>query len=292
MSFDLTNAPATFCTLMNQVFWEYIDEFVVVYLDDIVVYSKTLGEHLEHLRKILTQLREHELYVKLSKCSFAQKQIDFLEHVIEEGRIKMKQQKIQDVTDWPPPKDILALRAFLGLCKFYRRFVKNYSLIALLLTELLKKITPLDWAPKKAEAFDSLKVAMSNSPVLAFPDLTKPFKVINGCLWIWIGRSLTTRGAPGCICELKVEGCGTTLCRPIEGIVGCRPLLTPLEALSSRDLFVVKTDNTAVSHFMTQPKLNGRQARWQELLAEFHFKLEYRSGKTNHVADALSQRAA
>nr|XP_009769533.1 PREDICTED: uncharacterized protein LOC104220373 [Nicotiana sylvestris] len=123
----------------------YIDEFVVVYLDDIVVYSKTLEEHLMHLRKVLSRLREHELYAKLSKCSFAQKQIDFLGHVIEEGWIKMDKQKIHAITDWPPPKDIHALRAFLGLCNFYRRFVKNYSLIAVPLTELLKKVTPWEW---------------------------------------------------------------------------------------------------------------------------------------------------
>nr|XP_016443722.1 PREDICTED: RNA-directed DNA polymerase homolog [Nicotiana tabacum] len=120
MPFGLTNAPATFCTLMNQVFRYYIDEFEVVYFDDIVVYSKILEEYLKHLRKVLARLWEHKLYVKLSKCSLGQKHIDFLRHVIEEGRIKMGQRKIQGVTDWSPPKDINALRVFLGLCNFYR----------------------------------------------------------------------------------------------------------------------------------------------------------------------------
>ncbi|XP_019252900.1 PREDICTED: uncharacterized protein LOC109231715 [Nicotiana attenuata] len=108
MPSGLTNAPATFCTLMNQIFREYIDEFVVVYLDDIVIYSKTLEEHLEHLRKVQARLREHKLYVKLSKFTFSQKQIDFFGHVIEDGRIKMDQQMTQVVTNWPPPKDIHA----------------------------------------------------------------------------------------------------------------------------------------------------------------------------------------
>uniref|UniRef100_A0A1S4BUA7 Uncharacterized mitochondrial protein AtMg00860-like n=1 Tax=Nicotiana tabacum TaxID=4097 RepID=A0A1S4BUA7_TOBAC len=115
--------------------------------------------------------------MRSNKCSFAQKQIDFLGHVIEEGRIKMDQQKIQAITEWPPPKDIHALRSFLGLCNFYRRFVKSYSLIAVPLTELLKKATPWDWGPKRAKAFDALKMAMSSSPVLALPDLAKPFEV-------------------------------------------------------------------------------------------------------------------
>nr|XP_016498166.1 PREDICTED: uncharacterized mitochondrial protein AtMg00860-like [Nicotiana tabacum] len=136
-----------------------------------------LEEHLEQLRKVLARLQEHEVYVKLSKYAFAQKHIHFLGHVIEEGRIKMYQQKIHVVTDWPPPKDIHALRAFLGLCNFYRKFVKVYSLIALPLTELLKKVTPWDWGPKQVEAFNASRAAMSSSPVLALPDWAKPFEV-------------------------------------------------------------------------------------------------------------------
>ncbi|XP_016492053.1 putative mitochondrial protein AtMg00860 [Nicotiana tabacum] len=154
-----------------------MDEFVVVYLDDIVVCGQTLEEHLEHLRKVLVRLREHELYTKLSKCFFTQKRIDFLGHVIKEGKIKMDQQKIQVITDWMPPKDIHVLRAFLGVCNFYRQFMKNYSLIAVLLTKLLKKVTTWDWGPKRAEAFNALKTAMSSCPVLALPNLAKPFEV-------------------------------------------------------------------------------------------------------------------
>nr|XP_018634343.1 uncharacterized mitochondrial protein AtMg00860-like [Nicotiana tomentosiformis] len=118
--------------------------------------------------------------------AFAQKKIDSLVHVIEEGRIKMDQHKIQTVTNWPPPKDIHALRAFLGLCNFYRRFVKNYSLIALPLTEHLEKVAPWDWGPKRAEAFNALKASMSSSPVFDLPDLPSHSKY---------RRSLATRGA-------------------------------------------------------------------------------------------------
>nr|XP_016441632.1 PREDICTED: uncharacterized protein LOC107767225 [Nicotiana tabacum] len=202
MPFGLTNAPATFCTLMNQVFQEYINEFVVVYLDDIVVYRKTLEEHLEHLWKVLARLREHELYVKLSKCSFAQKQIDFLGHVNEEGQIKMDQQKIQVVTDWPPLKDIHTLRVFLGLCNFCWQFLKNYSLIPVSLTELLKKATPWDWGPRRM-----------------------PLTMLR--------RSLATRGASSGVREPEVKGCRMALCCPRKRIIGCRPLLTPMEALSA-----------------------------------------------------------
>uniref|UniRef100_A0A1S4D424 Reverse transcriptase/retrotransposon-derived protein RNase H-like domain-containing protein n=1 Tax=Nicotiana tabacum TaxID=4097 RepID=A0A1S4D424_TOBAC len=157
---------------------------------------QTLEEHLEHLRKVLARLREHELYAKLSKCSFAQKQIDFLEHVMEEGRIKMDQQKIQAITEWPPLEDIHALRSFLGLCNFYRCFVKSYSLVAVPLTELLKKVTPWDWGPKRAEAFDALKMAMSSSPVLALPDLAKPFEVQTDASIYALGGVLPQEGHP------------------------------------------------------------------------------------------------
>uniref|UniRef100_A0A1S4B263 Uncharacterized mitochondrial protein AtMg00860-like n=1 Tax=Nicotiana tabacum TaxID=4097 RepID=A0A1S4B263_TOBAC len=157
---------------------------------------QTLEEHLEHLRKVLDRLREHELYAKLSKCSFAQNQIDFLGHVIEEGRIKMDQQKIQAITEWPPPTDILGLRSFLGLCNFYRRFVKSYSLVVVPLTELLKKVTPWDWGPKRAETFDALKMAMSSSPVLALPDLAKPFEVQTDASDYALGGVLLQEGHP------------------------------------------------------------------------------------------------
>nr|XP_016502727.1 PREDICTED: uncharacterized mitochondrial protein AtMg00860-like [Nicotiana tabacum] len=152
--------------------------------------SQTLEEHLEHLQKVLARLGERELYVKLSKCSFAQKHIDFLGHVIEEGRIKMDQQKIQAITDWLPLKDIHALRAFLGLCNFYWQFVKKYSLIAVPLIELLKKVMPWDWGPRRAEDFDALKVAMSSRPVLALPDLAKPFEIQTDASDYALGRVL------------------------------------------------------------------------------------------------------
>ncbi|XP_070007294.1 uncharacterized mitochondrial protein AtMg00860-like [Nicotiana sylvestris] len=204
--FDLTNALATFCTLMNQVFREYIDKFMVVYLDDIVVYSHTLEEHLEHLRKVLDRLREHELYAKLSKCSFAQKKIYFLGHVIEEGRIKMDQQKIQAIIDCPPPKDIHSLRAFLGLCNFYQRFVKNYYLIAMSLTKLLKKVTPWYWGPRRAEAFNTLKAAMSSSPVFALPNLAKPFEVQIDAFDYALGGVLLQEAHPVAYESWKLKG--------------------------------------------------------------------------------------
>ncbi|KAL0437390.1 UNVERIFIED_CONTAM: Retrovirus-related Pol polyprotein from transposon.6 [Sesamum radiatum] len=130
MPFGLTNAPTTFCTLMNQVLHGFLDEFVVVYLDDIIIYSRTLAEHVEHLRQVLARLREYELYAKVSKCSFAQETINFLGHIVEKGRNRMDPKKVQAIEEWQPPSDVHDLRSFLGLTNYYRRFVKGYSEIA------------------------------------------------------------------------------------------------------------------------------------------------------------------
>ena len=146
MPFGLTNAPATFCTLMNNVFCNYIDRFVVVYLDDIVVYSDSLDEHLDHLRKVLSTLKAHQLYVKPEKCEFGCAQITFLGHIICNGEVRMDPKKIQAIIDWPAPKKVTELRSFLGLANYYRRFIEGYSRKVAVLTDLLKKNKPWNWS--------------------------------------------------------------------------------------------------------------------------------------------------
>ncbi|CAN6571533.1 unnamed protein product [Malus baccata var. baccata] len=177
MPFGLTNAPATFCTLMNKVFHPYLDKFVVVYIDDIVVYSKTLEEHVEHLRIVFKTLREHELYVKKEKCSFATKEVEFLGHKINEGKLMMEKGKIKAIQEWEPPTKVLTLRSFLGLANYYQRFIKGYSAIAAPLTDLLKKNKAWEWTDRCQEAFERLKKALMEEPVLRLPDLSKPFEL-------------------------------------------------------------------------------------------------------------------
>ncbi|XP_038991121.1 uncharacterized protein LOC120114215 [Hibiscus syriacus] len=160
MPFGLTNAPATICTLMNKVLQPFLDHFVVVYLDDIVVYSKTLEEHVEHLRRVFQVLRENELYVKEEKCSFAQKEVSFLGHVVRGGKLQMEKDKIRAIDEWKPPTKVTELQAFLGLANYYQRFVKGYSKIATPLTELLKKNKVWEWSTKCQDAFEKTKEAM------------------------------------------------------------------------------------------------------------------------------------
>ncbi|XP_062021178.1 uncharacterized protein LOC133737687 [Rosa rugosa] len=196
MSFGLTNAPATFYTLMNQVFQDYLDKFVVVYLDDIVVYNSTLEEHVEHLKLVFQQLRDNQLYVKSEKCSFAQVTIKFLGHIIERGRIRMDMEKVEAIKEWRNPKNVKELRSFLRLANYYRRFIENYSKKTTPLTELLKKGVTWDWSSDCEKAFQDLKKAVMEDLVLALPDLNQPFEVQTDASDFALGGVLLQWGHP------------------------------------------------------------------------------------------------
>jgi hypothetical protein len=161
MSFGLTNALAYFMYLVNKVFMEYLDKFVVVFIDDILVYSKDEEEHAEHHQLILQKLWEHQLYVKLSKCKFWLKQVSFLGHIISEGGISMDPSKIQDVLSWEVPKNVIEVRSFLRLAGYYRRFIESFSKISKPMTELLRKDKKFEWS---AQCESSFKEATYYSP--------------------------------------------------------------------------------------------------------------------------------
>ena len=167
MSFGLTNAPATFSRLMNYIFMEYLDKFVVVYLDDILVYSKNEEEHAEHLRLVLEKLREHQLYAKFSKCEFWLSEVTYLGHVISKNGISVNPERVQAVLNWKPPQNVKQVRSFLGLASYCRRFVENFSKIAKPLTDLLHKDKKFEWTPKCQESFQTLKDKLTSAPVLA-----------------------------------------------------------------------------------------------------------------------------
>ncbi|KAI5328758.1 hypothetical protein L3X38_028155 [Prunus dulcis] len=291
MPFGLTNAPATFCTLMNKVFHPFLDKFVVVYIDDIVVYSNSLEEHLEHLQKVFQVLRENQLYVKKEKCSFVQEEVEFLGHKIRGGQLLMEEGKVRAIQEWEPPIKVPELRSFLGLVNYYRRFIKGYSAIAAPLTDLLKKNKTWDWTPQCQHAFNELKRALMEEPVLRLPDLSKPFEVHTDASDFAIGGVLMQDGHPLAFESRKLndtERRYTVQEKEMTGVVHC--LRTWRHYLLGSQ-FVVKTDNVATSYFQSQQKLSPKQARWQDFLAEFDYKLEYKQGKTNVVTDALSRKA-
>src|SRR6187399_3398086 len=155
MSFGLTNAPAYFMSMMNKVFMEFLDKFVVVFIDDILIYSKDEEEHAEHLRLVLEKLREHQRYAKFSKCEFWLPEVTYLGHVISKDGISVNPKRVQAILDWTPSKNVKQVRSFLGLASYCRRFLENFSKIAKPLTGLLHKGVKFEWTEKCQESFQA-----------------------------------------------------------------------------------------------------------------------------------------
>jgi hypothetical protein len=195
MPFGLTNAPATFCTLMNDIFREWLDDFVIVYINDILISSGSLEEHAEHLRKVFQRLRENKLYAKLEKCEFGVTEVDLLGHRITQEGLKMDDHKVKAVLDWEPPKSVSALRSFLGLASYYRKFIKNFVKMAAPLINLLKKsVGTYEWDGACDEAFETLKGILVKAPVLKLPDLDKDFEIHSDASDFAIGKVLVQEG--------------------------------------------------------------------------------------------------
>lgn len=194
MSFGLTNAPAYFMYLMNKVFMEYLDKFVIVFIDDILVFSKTEEEHEQHLRMVLDKLREHQLYAKFSKCEFWLHEVGFLGHKLTAEGLSVDPTKIQAVTEWQTPSNVKEVRSFLGLVRYYRKFVEGFSSIARPMTQLLKKDKKFEWTPKCEESFQELKKRFTTALVLATPDIHKEFFIYCDAARTGLGGVLMQEG--------------------------------------------------------------------------------------------------
>ncbi|GJU58683.1 putative reverse transcriptase domain-containing protein [Tanacetum coccineum] len=181
MSFGLTNAPAVFMDLMNRVCKPYLDKFVIVFIDDILIYSKSKKEHEEHLRQILKLLKKEELYAKFSKCEFWISRVQFLGHVIDCRGIHVDPAKIESIKDWASPKTPTEIRQFFGLEAYYRRFIEGFSKIAKTMTKLTQKGVKFDWGDKQEAAFQLLKQKLCSAPILALPEGSEDF--IAYCRW-------------------------------------------------------------------------------------------------------------
>jgi hypothetical protein len=177
MSFGLTNAPAYFMYLMNKVFMEYLSKFVVVFIDDILVYSRNEEEHEELLRLVLQKLRENQLYAKPSKCEFWLSVVSLLGHVIIDGGIAMDLGKVGDVLKWEPLTTVSETRSFLGFSGYYRRFIEGFSKILKPLTSLLEKEKKFIWLEACQNSFDELRKMLITAPVLVMPDIHKSFDI-------------------------------------------------------------------------------------------------------------------
>ncbi|GJY18140.1 putative reverse transcriptase domain-containing protein [Tanacetum coccineum] len=177
MPFGLTNAPAVFMDLMNRVCRPYLDKFVIVFIDDILIYSKTKEEHDVHLRLILELLKKEELYAKFSKCDFWLSKVQFLGHVIDSEGIHVDPAKIESIKDWESPKTPTEIRQFLGLAGYYRRFIEGFSKIAKPMTKLTQKSVKFNWGEKEETAFQTLKQKLCSAPILALPEGSENFVV-------------------------------------------------------------------------------------------------------------------
>jgi hypothetical protein len=177
MSFGVTNAPAYFMCLMNKVFMKYLDKFVIVFIDDILIFSKTMEEHEEHLRLVLEKLRSIQLYAKFSKCEFWLTEVAFLRHVISAGGVSVDPGKVKDVLNWMPPTTASEIWSFLELARYYRRFIKDFSKIAKPMTKLLEKNKAFEWTTECQASFEELRKRLISAPVLVLLDLTKKFDI-------------------------------------------------------------------------------------------------------------------
>jgi hypothetical protein len=194
MSFGLTNAPAYFMYLMNSVFMDYLDKFVVVFIDDILVYSQNEQEHEEHLRKVLQRLWDCQLYAKLSKCEFWISEVLFLGHIINRDGLAVDPKKVAVILDWKAPKDVRGIKSFIRMVGYYRRFIEGFSKIVRPMTALLAKKVVFKWTPACQESFEKLKQKLTTAPVLVLSDVHKPFAVYCDASYTGLGCVLMQEG--------------------------------------------------------------------------------------------------
>ena len=295
LPFGLTNAPATFMQLIQDVFRKYLDDFVIIVLDDILVYSRNEKDHHEHVRKVLQLLRQHKLYAKETKCELFQPSVNFLGYVVSADGITMDTNKVKAINDWPSPlKNITDVRSFLGLAGYYRKFVQGFSKLASPLTELLKKDTSFSWGDKEQDSFQTLKNSITSAPILSLPDPTKPYVVITDASGFATGAILQQDHGKGLqpIAFMSHKMNAAERNYPVHE----QELLAVIHSLREwrhylhGAKFEVITDHMSLKHFLTQPRLSARQARWAEFMQEFDMKITHRPGKLNQAADALSRR--
>lgn len=285
----LTNAPATFQTVMNQIFASEIRKFVVVYLDDILIYSRTRVEHERHVRQALEILRQNHFYVCAAKSRFFQEEIKFLGHIVGKDGIRPDPAKVSAVNEWKTPTDQTGVRSFLGLANYFRKFIQGYANLALPLTELTKKDHPFSWTPTCREAFDGIKEALSNAPVLASPDVTKPYEVISDASGFGLGAVLLQDGKPIAFESRKLTPAERNYTTTEQELLGVIHALNVWRCYLEGVEFTIITDHNPNTFFETQPTLTRRQARWSQFLARFGgARWEYRPGRTN-IADPLSR---
>ncbi|WVY99024.1 hypothetical protein V8G54_031175 [Vigna mungo] len=290
MPFGVTNAPAIFMDYMNRIFRSCLDKFVVVFIDDILIYSKNREEHVEHLRIALEILREHQLYGKLSKCEFWLSEVQFLGHVISAQGISVDPAKIEVVLKWERPTSVTEVRSFVGLAGYYRRFVKDFSKIVGPLTQLTRKDQPFVWTDQCEASFKDMKQRLTTAPVLIIPDTDKAFEVYCDASYQGLGCVLMQNRRPVAYAsrQLKIHERNYPT-HDIELAAVVFALKTWRHYLYGAK-FQVFSDHKSLKYLFDQKELNMRQRRWMEYLKDYDFELLYHPGKANVVANVSRKR--
>jgi hypothetical protein len=295
MPMGLTNAPSAFMRHMHRAFGRCLDRYLVVYLDDLLIFSRSVAEHVTHLREVLGRLREQQLFAKPSKCEFGKAEIAFLGHRVSQAGVKMEPTKVQAVVDWPQPLDVSQLRSFMGLANYFRKFVNGFAGIAAPLTDLLNKQKLQEhWGEAQAAAFAHLKQALVSAPVLKVADPNRPFVLQSDASDFAVGGVLLQEFA-GQLHPIAFHSRKLTSAER-NYTVSEREMLAIVECVKSWSHYIggsgatVHTDHKSLEYFWNQPKLQGRQTRWMECLQQHHVDLLYIRGEDNVVADALSRR--
>jgi len=293
--FGLSNAPGAFSTMMRGALGPALNKFVLSYLDDMLIFSRTREEHLRHIREVLALLRKNGLYAKLSKCSFMQEETDFLGHTISAEGVHTNAGLVRAIKEWPTPTKQKDVHQFLGLAQYFQKYINRFADTALPLSDLLGEGRPFIWGQEQTKAFTAIKDAVSSAPVLRIFDPALASSVAADASGFAIGAALfqTDRhgnSRPVAFTSRKLQPAERNYPTHEQELLAVVHALKTWRYYLDGTHFIVYTDHATLRHFPTQPKLTRRQARWMELLQEYDFDFKYLKGTDNIVPDALSRR--
>jgi hypothetical protein len=291
MPFGLTNAPSNFMRLMNHVLRHFIGKFVVVYFDDILIYSRNESKHIDHIRQVLHVLRDAKLYGNLDKCTFCKDKVIFLGYVVSAYGVEVDESKIAAIKNWPTPLNVSQVQSFHGLAGFYRRFVKDFSTVAAPLNEFTKKGVQFEWDAAQQNAFDELKCRLINAPLLALPNFSKQFEIACDASGLGIGGVLMQESRPIAYFSEKLNGAQLNYPVYDKELYALVRVLEIWQHYLWPKEFIIHSDHEALKFLKSQSNLNKRHAKWVEFIESFPYIIKYTKGKDNVVVDALSQKS-
>lgn len=288
MPFGLTNAPSTFQATMNELLREWLRKIVLVFFDDILVYSKGWEDHLQHLNIIFSLMRKHQFFAKASKCAFGVQQIEYLGHIVSVNGVATDPEKIAAMVNWPTPKSLKELRGFLGLTGYYRRFIKAYGQTAKPLTKLLQS-EKLSWTEEAQQAFIQLKKALAEAPVLSMPDFSREFVVETDASGKRIEAVLMQDKHPIAFVSkaLVLKHMGLSVYE--KELLALVLAVTKWRSYLLGRHFIIKTDHHSLKYLVEQKLVTPVHQKWLSKLLGFDFEIRYKKGKENIVADSLSR---